>query len=223
MRTRILLLLLSALPALPATAQDICFCPTCFSAEFDRFTMMSGSMKPTLEPGQCVIARMKDGGAPDPVPGDIVIARKAGDSANYIWRLVAIAGQTVQMNNGLLVINGTPVTVDIHPDYRQLMMEEGSFGTLPRCPEPVAEGQYCAITRYAESLPNSETYEILDLEPNGHLDTTPILTVPEGHVFLMGDNRDNAFDSRVSPELGGPGFVPLENILGVVTEIRPMP
>ena len=62
-----------------------------------------------------------------------------------------------------------------------------------------------------ETLPNAVSHETIDCVDNGFYDNTSVYTVPSGHFFLLGDNRDNSTDSRI---LSAVGYVPLENIIG---------
>jgi signal peptidase I len=73
------------------------------------------------------------------------------------------------------------------------------------------DGVKTRAAQYRETLPDGRTHTIIDLDPNGELDNTPLYHVPAGHVFMMGDNRDDSADSRV-PEVIG--FVPIENLIG---------
>ncbi len=66
------------------------------------------------------------------------------------------------------------------------------------------------IPQYAETLPNGRSYRVLDRYRNGRYDNTPVYTVPPGHFFAMGDNRDNSADSRDLDV----GYIPIENLVG---------
>jgi signal peptidase I len=72
--------------------------------------------------------------------------------------------------------------------------------------------------KYVETLPGGRAHDIIKVA-EGQLDDTPVFTVPEGHYFMMGDNRDNSLDSRVSPAEGGVGYVPAENLIGRVNRV----
>ena len=73
---------------------------------------------------------------------------------------------------------------------------------------------YCLYPAYRETLPGGPSYTVLDQVESPRADDFPTVTVPEGHVFMMGDNRDDSLDSRFSPVEGGIGMVPVENLVG---------
>jgi signal peptidase I len=77
--------------------------------------------------------------------------------------------------------------------------------------DPCGSDATARVKRWKETLPNGVSYESLDCVDNGFYDNTNVYTVPAGHFFMMGDNRDNSTDSRV---LSAVGYVPFENIVG---------
>ncbi|HET9638112.1 MAG TPA: signal peptidase I [Allosphingosinicella sp.] len=153
-----------------------------------------------------------------PERGDIVIVSRPepGKSEDLIKRVVGLPGDSVQMVRGRLWLNGKPVpTVDL--GYRRLRADSNL-----RCsaydPEARPQGDrgepYCRLHVLRETLPGGRSYDVLDLYPSRQDDTAPY-RVPAGHVFLLGDNRDNSADSRfplTSDGLGG--AVPVEAIGG---------
>jgi signal peptidase I len=68
-------------------------------------------------------------------------------------------------------------------------------------------------TQLSETLPEGRSFTIQDFGPGAMLDDTPVFEVPEGHYFMMGDNRDNSVDSR-DQSAQGVGLVPEENLIG---------
>ena len=135
----------------------------------------------------------------DPLRGDVVVFRlPKDDSVDYIKRVVGLPGDRIQMKQGLLYINGAPVVRERLTDF---------VGDGDNCGSDSGAG----TKRWRETLPNGVTYETLDCVDNGFYDNTNAYTVPDGHFFMLGDNRDNSTDSRV---LSAVGYVPLENVVG---------
>ena len=98
--------------------------------------------------------------------------------------------------------------------FTEQMTAQGPQGLRPRCENgPVGEGGLCEKSRQIETLPNGVSHAILNISDQ-QSDRTGIYTVPAGHYFFMGDNRDNSADSRLAQQAGGVGFVPFENLIG---------
>ncbi len=179
---------------------------------FQPFNIPSGSMEDTLLIGDYLFVSKSTYGysrysfpfgiipfegrfavMSEPKRGDIVVFKFPPDnSTDYIKRLIGLPGDRIQMKEGVLYINDVAVPKEKIDDYVE------TIGGEPR-----------NIPRYRETLPNGVSYEVLDRDPQGNLDNTQVFVVPEGHYFMMGDNRDNSADSRVDV-----GYVPFENFVG---------
>ena len=131
-----------------------------------------------------------------PKRGDVAVFKLPKDNkTDYIKRVIGLPGDRIQMRRGILFINGKAVPKRRIADF----VSTDRWGNRQR------------IARFEEQLPNGVKYMVLDQEKNGRWDDTEIYKVPEGHYFMMGDNRDNSSDSRVAWAVG---YVPFENFVG---------
>jgi len=152
--------------------------------------------------------------ASDPKRGDVVVFVNPGDGRDFIKRLIGLPGDRIQVRQGQLYINEVAVKEEPAGTFDEVMAPQGPMGGIPRCENsPVRMGDICKKQRLRETLPGGVVHDILNFT-NGPGDNTAIFTVPAGHYFFMGDNRDNSSDSRFSIQQGGIGFVPAENLVG---------
>ncbi|MDE2363789.1 MAG: signal peptidase I [Hyphomicrobiales bacterium] len=185
---------------------------------FQSFNIPSGSMIPTLDIGDFVFVSKYSYGysrysipfgpnlfsgrifASQPRRGDVVVFKLPRDtSQDYIKRVIGLPGDRIQMIKGRLYINGQMVPREPIAD----VVTEDRFGHSAKVPT------------YRETLPGGVSHTIVEIEGDtGFNDNTGVFEVPAGNYFMMGDNRDNSSDSRISPDLGGVGFVPFENLVG---------
>lgn len=178
---------------------------------YEPFNIPSGSMKPTLLVGDYLFVSKFSYGysryslpwglpwingrifAEQPKRGDVVVFKLPADNTtDYIKRLVGLPGDTIQVINGILNINGEPVRRKKVRDIKQ-----GLFSRQ--------------VTEYVETLPNGRKHLIWEQGDDEMLDNTPVYTVPPNSYFAMGDNRDSSQDSRV---MSAVGFVPFVNLVG---------
>lgn len=156
-----------------------------------------------------------------PERGDVVVFRHPVTGEDFIKRLVGLPGDRIQMVRGILNINGEPVETVPAGTFTEAYRPQGGQGGLPLCRrgEAPAAGGACEADRLTETLPPSApggepvVHSILDLGMTPQ-DDTGVFTVPPGHLFFMGDHRDNSTDSRFPQAAGGVGFVPLEDVVG---------
>lgn len=169
-----------------------------------------------LIPGR-IFARMPD-------RGDVVVFKAPPlDTDDYIKRVIGLPGDSVQVRDGIVWLNGTALprkrmadfVVPVTPNMVDNARTMGSLPCFAIQFEEVADGQsQCRYPKFQETLPNGISYAVLDIIEQ-EMDNTPLVVVPEGHLFLMGDNRDRSADSRFEAVVGGGiGLVPEENLVG---------
>lgn len=175
------------------------------------YSYRSLPLAPPLLPDHRVLAR-------NPARGDVVVfkAPPLGEQ-DWIKRVIGLPGDTVQMKAGQLWLNGQPVPKVRIADFEVAVSPNTRCYSLQFAAKRADGTDVCRYPRYMETLPEGKRYEVLDLGPRPKDDTDPVV-VPEGQVFLMGDNRDNSEDSRFPAEVGGGiGMVPMDNLLGRAT------
>lgn len=153
--------------------------------------------------------------ASEPEPGDVVVFKAPPSAANdYIKRVIGLPGDVIEMRDSQLFINGQAVPKERIADFviaqtPNTRCYDASFEDVD-----AAGNAICRYPQYRETLPNGRSYRILDLV-DAPRDTTDPVIVPEGHMFMMGDNRDNSLDSRFPAEENkGIGIVPQEYLVG---------
>ena len=175
----------------------------------EPFNIPSGSMIPTLLVGDYLFVSKYSYGysrysfpfgiAPisgrvfedTPQRGDVAVFRlPSNTSVDYIKRVVGLPGDNIQLRSGILHINGEPVS------RRMVGNNTGRGGGI--------------TTLYQETFADGHEHLIQEVNDYQLFDETTEFTVPDGHYFMMGDNRDNSRDSRSSSV----GVVPIENFIG---------
>jgi signal peptidase I len=189
----------------------------------EPFYVPSASMEPTLLIGDALLASKFPYGysaaslpihvslpetgrvlAATPKRGDVVVFRWPGDRSQvWVKRVIGLPGDRIQVQSGVVSING--VATQVKPDGIGAA-EDDNGGSEP-------------ARRYVETLPDGVSHPIFKLYDNGRLDNTAEVTVPPDHLFVMGDNRDNSADSRVPVRAGGVGLLPMDNLVGRVDAI----
>ena len=153
-----------------------------------------------------------------PERGDVVIAKPPSEDSDYIKRVIGLPGDTIEMRRSVLFLNGqevkrTPAGTTLIPIDANVPCDRGLEAGHD---VTTADGRFCELPVVRETLPGGRSYETIDMGyQQGTADDYGPIKVPDGTVFLMGDNRDESADSRYSSlENGLNGPVAIENLGG---------
>ena len=204
------------------------------------FSIPSGSMLPTMDIGDYLfVAKWPYGYSrfsfPMQLPsfdgrvlghypkrGDIVIFRPPGrEGEDWVKRVIGLPGDTIEVHDGAVSLNGKPLQRVAAGQAAIRVSLNSPCRVVPEA-RPVVRatadgGQDCLYPAYRETLPGGPSYMTLDQANTPRADEASPVTVPDGFLFLMGDNRDDSLDSRYSPYEGGIGLVPLDHLVGRAT------
>ena len=187
---------------------------------FTPFVIPSESMLPRLQNGDFLLAAKWSYGyssyslpysvplipgrilASEPERGDVVIFKHPVDKIDYVKRVIGLPGDTVELRGGQIILNGEPVLRERIADFLIPVSANTSCG-WGGSEELDADGDaVCRYARFRETLPGGRSYEVLDFGEGFAGDDYEARIIPEGHVFVMGDNRDNSRDSRFPARAG---------------------
>ena len=200
------------------------------------FSIPSGSMLPTLYIGDyLVVSKWPYGfsrysfpfGIPAfsgrilgalPKRGDVVVFRHPSENSDLIKRVIGLPGDRIEVRNGTVIFNGQPIARQPLPPTGVPVSANSPCRAVPPASAALmtlaGNRPFCVYRAYLETLPGGPSYTVLDQVDQGIADNFGPVTVRQGHVFLMGDNRDDSLDSRFGSYEGGVGMVPTENLIG---------
>ena len=153
-----------------------------------------------------------------PKRGDVAVFRPPGSKIDFVKRVIGLPGDTIALRGGMLILNGRALPRQSLRPFAMPISANSPCQVVPPASPFVATlgdgGKHCLYPAYRETLPGGPSYTVLDQVENPRADDFPAVKVPAGHIFLMGDNRDDSLDSRFTTTEGGIGLVPIENLVG---------
>jgi len=148
-----------------------------------------------------------------PKRGDIVVFWVPSEGQDLIKRVIGLPGDTVEVRDGIVILNGRPLPRQPTRPFAMAISANSPCSPAPGANAQI-RGNFCLYPAYRETLPGGPSYIVLDQVQHGPEDDFPATRVPAGHVFMMGDNRDDSADSRFSVADRGVGMVPVNDLVG---------
>ncbi|MBA3668137.1 MAG: signal peptidase I [Sphingomonas sp.] len=199
------------------------------------FSIPSGSMLPTMMIGDYLFVSKwpygySSASFPFHVPafngrilgstpnrGDVVVF-VGPEGADVVKRVIGLPGDLIAVDAGHVILNGKPVPRGRIEDFAMSVSPNSPCRVVPPAVAQIRSrldgAQSCLFPAYRETLPGGRPYVVLDQVDNSFADNFGPVVVPQGRLFLMGDNRDDSLDSRYPVEAGGMGFVPIDHVVG---------
>ena len=179
------------------------------------FRAVASSMAPNVETGDVFFVDPSFGTDPDvdvtnlaayaetaPMRGDVVLFTAGPARLYFVKRVIGLPSETIELRGGVVHLDGQPVALD----------DTGETHALETAIEGAVE-----VDVQRETLPNGRSYRVLNASDAGPGDDVGPFLVPDGHYFVMGDNRDNSADSRF--DYSHIGMVPREAMVGKLASI----
>lgn len=152
-----------------------------------------------------------------PERGDIVVFEGPG-GLDVVKRVMGTPGDTIEVVGGRVILNGREVPRERVEDFLMPISPNSPCRVVPPAVPMTRQlddgSPACAYPAYRETLPGGRSYTIVDQSDASPADNFGPVTVPQGHIFVMGDNRDDSLDSRYPVIAGGMGYVPLDRVVG---------
>ncbi|TRD10064.1 signal peptidase I [Erythrobacter insulae] len=199
---------------------------------FSPFSIPSESMLPRLMNGDYLLAAKWSYGfsgnslpfdlglpkgrilASEPERGDLVIFKHPIDNTDYIKRVIALPGDTIAVSGGQLVLNGKRIAREQIGDFTLEESPNTGCAWGGETSWDSADNRICNYLQFKETLPGGRSFNVLDFGVTQGDDFKGV-TIPDGQMFVMGDNRDNSRDSRFRAAAGDAvGLVPQDNLVG---------
>jgi signal peptidase I len=153
-----------------------------------------------------------------PDRGDIAVFRYPGPrNEDFVKRVIGLPGDTIELRGGATILNGQPVQRQSAGQFVVPVSDNSPCNPYPGSAARLIttdDGPACSYPLVRETLPGGRSFDTIDQFPASEGDNVAPFTVPEGHVFVMGDNRDDSLDGRFPVARGGVGLLPLENLQG---------